>query len=146
MISWGQMTHSQIRMSQQLGQFSREKYGNVPSTYKGYHYDSKAEVQYAMYLDSELQAGRIRAWEKQVTIPIYFNDLHVCDYRLDFKVEHLDDTIEWVEVKGFPTPTWALKRKVFEAGYLVDRPDERYTVVTADLNVKKMRRLRRKKY
>jgi len=106
------------------------KYRNVRQSYDGYTYDSKLEAQYAMWLDSEKQAGRIVDWERQVGVDLDVNGHHICRYKVDFKVYHTDDTIEWVEVKGFQTRDWVLKRRLFEAAYLDDKPLERYTVVT----------------
>jgi hypothetical protein len=37
--------------------------------YKGLVYDSKAEAQYAMYLDTLKRRGKLIAWGAQVRIP-----------------------------------------------------------------------------
>lgn len=35
----------------------------------------------------------------------------------------------WVEVKGFETALWRLKKKLLEAVYIHDHPDEKYLIV-----------------
>jgi hypothetical protein len=44
---------------------------------------------------------------------------------IDFRITHPDRSEEFIEVKGFPTPIWRLKRKLVEALH----PNIRYTVV-----------------
>ena len=40
----------------------------------GIWFDSQAEGNYARFLDSELKAGRIKAWERQVRETLKVND------------------------------------------------------------------------
>jgi hypothetical protein len=44
---------------------------------------------------------------------------------VDFVVTHADGHEEWIEVKGFETPIWKLKKKLFEACY----PNRKLVVV-----------------
>lgn len=87
------------------------------SQYKGSIYDSKFEAGYAIELDQRLKAKEIKGWEKQVKIALDVNNFHICNYYVDFKITHKDDTVEFVETKGYPTPEWKLKWKLFEALY-----------------------------
>lgn len=106
----------------------KRKYHNIPTTYHGTSYDSKQESYYAMWLDSELRKKRIKKWEKQVKIELKVKGYKICDYYMDFVVYHLDGTKEFVEIKGFPTPVWRLKYKIFEALY-GDKKNVKLTVV-----------------
>lgn len=94
----------------------------------GFRYDSGFEAQYGMYLESELKAGRIKSFERQVNLPLIVNGYQVCTYRIDFIVNHLDGTREFCETKGYQTDTWKLKWKLFEALY-TDIPDVRLTII-----------------
>lgn len=95
--------------------------------YDGFRYDSGFEAKYAQELDLRKGAGDIKDWEKQVNIPLIVNGYEVCKYRIDFIVYHGDNTVEYVETKGFATPVWRLKWKLFEALFS-DKPNVVLTV------------------
>ena len=97
------------------------KYQNVSQVYNGYRYASSLEANFAISLDWRLEAGDIKAWERQVKIDIRVKKRHITNYFVDFKVIHNDDSIEYVETKGFETNVWRLKWKLFEA--LIDEID-----------------------
>lgn len=105
------------------------KFGATRCEYDGIRYDSKMEAAYAMQLDALKSGGGIKDWRRQVTIPLDVNGKHVCNYRVDFEVEHNDGHKELIEVKGFETPVWQLKWKLLEAIYGHDHPDVDLTVV-----------------
>lgn len=104
----------------------KSKYKNIRQTYNGYSYASKLEANYAWELDQLKKAGEIRDWRRQEKIEMRVNGYHVCDYKIDFVIEHKDGSEEFVEVKGFRTKVWALKWKLFEALY----PDVKKRIVT----------------
>lgn len=93
------------------------KYHARKAEYGGSTYHSKKEAQYAAELDLLLRAGEIVGWRRQVRVPLEVNGEVVCRYVIDFVVEHKDGTKEYVEVKGYPTPLWKLKWKMFHAIY-----------------------------
>ena len=107
------------------------KFGNVKQTYDGYSYMSKAEADYAMELDLRLKAKDIKFWERQFKVAITNpkSDKHICNYFLDFIIQHNDDSYELIEVKGYPTSTWMLKKKLLEVLWLPENPNYRYTVI-----------------
>ena len=94
--------------------------------YGGYTYDSKFEASYAQELDLRKKAGDILDYERQKTLELVVNSYLVCTYRIDFVVYH-DGCTEYVELKGWPTPVWRLKWKLFEA--LFDRPGNKLTII-----------------
>lgn len=94
----------------------------------GFRYDSGFEATYGMFLESELKAKRIKNFDRQINLPLIVNDYKVCDYRIDFIVYHLDNSTEYVEVKGYQTDTWKLKWKLFESLYS-DKPDVKLTII-----------------
>jgi hypothetical protein len=91
------------------------KYNNVKQNYGGNKYDSKKESTYASQLDLRKLAKDIKDWERQVNLELRVNGYLICKWKIDFKIIHNDDSIEFVEVKGFETYDYILKRKLFEA-------------------------------
>lgn len=108
---------------------SRNKYRSVSSTYNGIQYHSKAEAAYAAELDLRKKAGDIKSWERQVKCSIDVNGYHITNYYIDFVIEHNDGSSEYIEVKGFETEVWRLKRKLFEAIFIFNNSGTKYTVV-----------------
>lgn len=92
-----------------------QKYNNTPQLYDGNRYDSKKEAEFAKQLDLRVKAKDIKSWERQVRIPLVVNGYTICYWKIDFKLTHNDDSIEWVEIKGFETYDYIIKRKLFEA-------------------------------
>ena len=109
--------------------YGGNKYHAVSSTYNGISYHSKKEAAYAAELDLRVKAKDIKGWERQKKISLDINGYHICNYYMDFVVEHNDGTFEYVEVKGFETEEWRLKWKLTEAIFSKERPDVRLTVV-----------------
>lgn len=95
---------------------------------RDYAYDSKFEAEYALVLEEQKKKGEIKSWKPQQTLDLVVNGYKVCTYRIDFVVEHLDGIIEYIEMKGWATPVWKLKWKLFEALYS-DKPDKKLTVI-----------------
>jgi hypothetical protein len=104
------------------------KYNNVKKNYNGYIYMSKKEAAYAQELDLRKKAKDIVDWKKQVKIRLDSNGAHICNYYIDFEIEHNDGLIEFVEIKGFETELWRLKWKLFESIY-GNNPNYKLTIV-----------------
>ncbi len=102
------------------------KFGAKKQEFKGVLYHSKKEAGYAADLDLRLQARDIKDWSRQEKISLDVNGYHIANYYVDFKIVHTNGDIEYVEVKGFETPEWRLKWKLFEALY---SRDYRLTIV-----------------
>jgi len=109
-------------------QTRQNKFNNKSTIYNGYPYSSKKEAAYAQELDLRVKAKDIHSWERQVNISLDVNGYHICNYKIDFVINHNDETIEYVEVKGYATDTWRLKWKLFEALY-GDKKGVKLTVV-----------------
>jgi len=96
---------------------TRNKYGNISKVYNNRLYASKKEARYAQELDLRKKARDIKSWRPQIKIDLQSNGHHICNYYIDFEITHNDDSIEFVEVKGFETEVWRLKWKIFESIY-----------------------------
>lgn len=112
------------------------KYHNVPQSYNGSNYQSKLESEYAKQLDLQVRAGLIKEWKRQVKIEINCIDdngipiltdepllelkragktaYHITNYYIDFVVINNDDSLKYVETKGYETELWKLKWKLAE--------------------------------
>ena len=90
-------------------------------------YDSKFEAGYGLELRLRKKAKDIKDYEEQVNLDLIVNDYKVCSYKIDFIIHHNDGTTEYVETKGYPTPVWKLKWRLFEA--LFSQPGNKLTVV-----------------
>lgn len=88
--------------------------------------DSKFEAGKAQELELRKKAKDIKDFQEQVKIPLEVNGYHICNYYIDFVIEHNDGEIEYVETKGYATDVWKLKWKLFEALY--DKPGNKLTV------------------
>jgi len=98
-------------------------------TYKGIEYHSQLEARYAASLDLRRKAtsslDRIRNWRRQIPVKLEVNGFLITTYIVDFLIEHMDGHEEWIEVKGYETPEWRLKMKLFRALF----PDRKYTII-----------------
>lgn len=89
--------------------------------------DSKFEAGKAQELELLKRAGEIKDFQEQVKIPLVVNGYHICNYFIDFVIQHNDGEVEYLETKGWATDTWKLKWKLFESLY--DVPGNVLTVV-----------------
>jgi len=72
-------------------------------------FDSIKEANYCEELDWRLEAKEIASYQLQYKIDIRINDKHWRNYYIDFKVFYPNESIEYVEVKGFETEVWRMK-------------------------------------
>lgn len=83
-------------------------------------YDSKKEAEYAFRLDVLKQAGEVVKWDRQIRLPLDVNGQKVCTYIVDFVVTCRDGSIEYVDVKGYKTDVYKLKKKLVKAVLGID--------------------------
>jgi len=99
----------------------KSKFHNIPVTIDDIRFPSILEANYYCNLKILLRQGEIKAFERQVRFDIGAGRKYVAD----FVVEHNDGSIEVVEVKGYETAVWRLKKALFIERY----PDIKLTVV-----------------
>lgn len=102
--------------------YTRKKgrFHNVSQMYNGQRYDSKLEAKYAQDLDWRIDAGEVKEWDRQVKLELTMHGHKLCRYYIDFKVTMADDSIQYVEVKGYPTMLWKLKWDILLASIGTD--------------------------
>lgn len=95
----------------------KKKFSNKTTYYNNVWYQSIKEADYAQELDLRIKAKDLKEWKRQVPIDMVVNGMKICTYKIDFvEIDHNDNEV-WTEVKGFETPEWRLKWKLFEALY-----------------------------
>lgn len=110
---------------------SRNKFGvseRDKRTYNGVVYASKAEATYAAQLDLMVRAKKIHGWARQVPMTLTVNGAHIGTHYIDFAIQETPDgPIKYVEIKGYETPDYKLKKKLLLALY----PHINYEVIRA---------------
>ena len=109
------------------------KYGARKTTVDNIKFDSRAEAAYYSKLKLLKQGKQIKDFECQPEfqlLPPFRKGKKAyrgIKYVADFRIEHLDGSIEIVDVKGVKTSVYQLKRQLFESMY----PDLTITEVSA---------------
>lgn len=100
------------------------KYNAKKVQLDGYTFDSKSESEYYKQLKWLKENKQIKGFELQ---PLFLlqeafkkngKTFRKIEYTADFKVIHLDGSVEIIDIKGMVTDTFQLKRKLFERKYL----------------------------
>jgi hypothetical protein len=103
------MTNGKIRHNLKR----RNKYNAQPTEVDGYRFDSKAEAKWFRYFQQEEKEGRVEEILRQTAFHLAPGVI----YKMDFVVFYADGSVEAVEVKGFATPQWKMKKLLFEQKY-----------------------------
>ena len=98
--------------------------------YQGHYHPSKLEAGYCDTLELLRKAGDIFHYENQPRIRLEVNGNKICDHIPDFKVyrtrkDYESGHYEIHETKGYESPVWNIKRKLFEALF----PEIEYIVI-----------------
>jgi hypothetical protein len=109
--------------------FRQNKYGAKRTEFDGYKYDSKFEASVAQDLTLRVKAKDIKSFDRQTTLRLDVNGVHICNYKIDFVVHHNDGTQEFLEAKGFETMLWRVKWKLLEALHEEIAPGSIMTVI-----------------
>lgn len=99
------------------------KYRNKRTEYDGRIFDSKKEAEFARLLDVCRKASdasdRVVDVQFQPVFPVLINGKKIFTYKADFTVTYADGRVEIIDVKGFKTPVYRLKKKAVEAYYKI---------------------------
>ncbi len=96
-----------------LRRILRHKYNAKSTIYNDRRYQSKREASYAKALDLKVRAGIVIFYLEQVPFRLPGKIRYLCD----FEVFYSDGHIEFVDVKGFKTQVYAMKKKQTEEIY-----------------------------
>lgn len=102
---------------------SKSKYKNKIIEVDGIRFDSQIEARYYDHLKWLKESGEILGFSLQPEFILQEafkkNGKHhqAIKYKADFAVKKLDNSIEIVDIKGFVTADFAIKKKLFEYKY-----------------------------
>ena len=93
----------------------------------GHKFDSKKESEYYLYLKSELEKGNIydlelqKEYILQESFKIGNKTRRKITYKADFTYKtSKDDKLHVIDIKGFKTEVYRLKKKLFEKRYATE--------------------------
>lgn len=103
------------------------KYGAKKVTIDGITFDSKAEGRYYEHLLKLKKTGAVEDFEMQKAFTLLDRFAHpqtgrivrAITYKADFEVIYADGHVEVVDIKGFPTPEFKIKAKMFMFRYQI---------------------------
>ena len=109
--------------------------GYSPQEYNGRRYHSKMEANFAASLDLLKRIGEIQEIEPQFCVEMVAHDSRgvpkiTMKHHIDFRVTENDGSYSLLEVKGFITEDYAMRRKWLEKLWLPDHPDHSYRVLS----------------
>lgn len=90
---------------------SKSKMGNQRTETLGLSFGSKLESSVFLLLKKMEDEGEIVSIKVQDSV--YLTQAKIL-YKPDFRCENPDGTFFWVEAKGFKTPVWAIKKRLWE--------------------------------
>lgn len=93
---------------------TRSKYRAQGVHHEDGYFHSKAELARWLDLKNLQRSGQISELERQVRIPLTVNGHLICNYVADFCYLENDQYV-YEDRKGFETPEFKLKKKLFEA-------------------------------
>lgn len=94
--------------------FRRHKYGAKKTVVDNITFDSKKEAATYVKLLALEKAGKISELKLQVPVEVVINDMKICTWRADFVYVEGGKRI-YLDVKGFRTREYVLKRKLVKA-------------------------------
>ncbi|PTQ84768.1 uncharacterized protein DUF1064 [Trichococcus patagoniensis] len=103
------------------------KYGAKKITIDGITFDSKAEGRYYEHLQKLKKSGLVEDFQMQKPFTLLDRFAHpqtgrivrAITYKADFEVLYTDGRIEVVDIKGFLTPEFKIKAKLFMFRYQI---------------------------
>jgi hypothetical protein len=97
------------------------KYKNKQTWADGHHFDSIAEKNYYLQLKLRKLGNDIKDLKLQPIFPLVVNDQKVGQYEADFQyVDCKTGEVVVVDVKGFRTREYLLKKRLMKAIYQID--------------------------
>lgn len=112
-----------IERTKELASEKQNKYNNNKTIVDGIKFDSQAEANYYCQLKILKRANKIKDFKLQPkyllqeSYKIDNKTIRAIHYIADFEIEHNDNNIEIVDVKGHKTEVYKLKKKLFEYKY-----------------------------
>ena len=99
------------------------KYNNKKCEYNGIKFDSQMELKFYLHLLELQKDGIVRdihlqpSYELLEAYEIEGKKVRPINYKADFKVIYTDGHEEVIDIKGFTTPDFLIKKKIFQHKY-----------------------------
>lgn len=94
----------------------KHKYGARATSVNGFKFHSKKEARYYQELLLRQKAGEVIFFLRQVPFHLACGTI----YRIDFAEYRADGTVHFIDVKGFKTQEYKLKKKMVEHEYPIE--------------------------
>jgi hypothetical protein len=98
----------------------KSKYRNVKTEVNGIKFDSRREADKWRELEILRRSGILISVERQVAFLIIHNGVKICKYVADFVTVNRQGVKVVIDVKGFKTPVYRLKKKLVRAFYGIE--------------------------
>lgn len=96
-----------------IGRFNKHKFNAKPTAVDNIRFDSKKEARYYAELKILQKAGDIIFFLRQVPFDLPGG----VKYRVDYQEFRKDGTVHFIDVKGFRTQEYIMKKKMVEDIY-----------------------------
>ena len=95
---------------------NKHKFNAKKTISDGIKFDSKKEARYYDELNLRVMAGEVVFFLRQVPFHLPGN----VTYRVDFQEFHTNGEVHFIDVKGFKTPEYIMKKKMVENLYPIE--------------------------
>jgi len=121
-ISKGEWELMKMERKGQKTSINKNKYNNKKPIVDGIKFDSKKEAKFYQNLKLLKAAGEVKTFELQPKFVLLEKDKdrvtgRGIKYIADFKITYSDGSVEVVDVKGYKTQVFKLKKKLLLAKY-----------------------------
>ena len=96
------------------------KYKAVKTIVDGFTFASKREAHYYRIYSAMENAGIIKNFKMQTSLPFTLNGKKMFTYKPDFEYDDSDGQHHYIDVKGIETPVFRLKKKLIEEQYKIE--------------------------
>lgn len=101
------------------------KYQAKKTVIDGIVFDSKLEAEYYVYLKTLKKLGKIQGFDRQMKYELIHSykqkdtnkTIRGVSYVVDFVVYYNDNTVAYIDTKGYETADFKIKKKLFETKY-----------------------------
>lgn len=121
-ISKGEWELIKMERKEQKQSTKKNKYNNKKPLVDGIKFDSKKEARFYQDLKLQMAAGEVKEFELQPKFVLLEKEKdrvtgRGIKYIADFKITYSDGSVEVVDVKGYKTQVYKLKKKLLLAKY-----------------------------
>ena len=127
------------------------KYNNKKVEYDGHKFDSMLERDFYIHLQGLIKQGivsEVLMQKSYILLDGYDKNgkkIRPIIYKADFEVHYQDNSIEVIDVKGFETHDFRIKKKLFEYRYPFELKLITYTKLDGWITLDELKKARKKR-